>query len=201
MPKSKVSTARKTRAASKPAQGIMGKLRALSSKQRILVLVLLFAALGSILAVTSEAASLTNAQKSQLTILKQQHENTEDAKKAQCKQIENRAAERTCKDQLKDLKNRNDDVYDNLKDSFKRQNKAQSNVCGVSTVATHINNQGHDGAPGSGSSSGSNGSSGTGSSGASGSGSNSSSSAGASGGAGGSNGASGTSGSNGNSCQ
>lgn len=184
MPKTKSIKRNTTVSRNKKPTGLLGRLRAMSSKKRMLILVMLFAVLGSILVVSSEAASLTASQKSQLKSLKGRHDRAENSKKASCKKIDNKSREKTCKSQLKSLQNSNDRAYDNLKNSFKSKNKRAKNssgVCGASTYAVHINGRGHDGASGSGSSSGSSGSSGQGSSGGSGSGGNSSSTRGSSG--------------------
>lgn len=201
MPKAKQKGTRKNQVTRKKPGGLMGRIRALSSRQKMLALVVVFALIGSIMVVSSEAASLTPSQKSQLKSMKVRHDNAEDAKKAECKSLKNnKPAKKTCDAQLKTLKDNNKQEYKNTKAAFKAQTKANK-VCGVSTFATHINNQGHDGASGSGSSSGASGSSGTGSSGTSGSGGSSTSGSGTSGSSGSSGGGSnGTSGSSGNNC-
>ncbi len=184
MAKSKSASARKNRVSDKKPKGLVDRIRALSSKQRMLILVLLFAVLGSILVMTSEAASLTSAQKAELQRMEDRHEAAEDAKKAQCKTIDDRTRKKLCKSEADALKDRNDAEYDRTKDAFKQQNKQNSGVCGASTFAA---TNGSPGQPGTGSSNGSAGSSGNGGNGTNGAGGASSSGNGASG----SNGASG----------
>lgn len=179
--KTRTSNTRKKVAAKKPA-GIVGRIRALSGRNKMLLAIVLFAVIGTIMVMSSEAASLTRAQKNALKDLKQSHEEAEDIKKAECKSInDDKPREKACKAELKALKNSNEDEYDSAKDEFKLLNKQTAGQClGVSTFAQAGAN-GADGASSTGSSSGTSGADGTGANGTSGSGASGTSGGGASG--------------------